>query len=122
MQDTFVQIQTKAYTYQKGTNAKAWILTITRNLSFQAIRQSKKEVSIEVIGEITADYVSDIESTIDLDSFLSVLNEEERQILILHDGAGLKHREIAEIMNLKSDNVRKMYSRLLKKFVKPGRM
>ncbi len=115
MQDTFIQIQTKAYTYQKGTNAKAWILTITRNLSFKALKQYKKEVSLEVTGEIPADYVNKIDSTIDLASLLSTLSEEEKQILILHDGSGLKHREIAGIMNLKDDNVRKMYSRLIKK-------
>ena len=45
----------------------------------------------------------------------SKLNEQERQILMLHAVTGLKHREIAEIMGIPLATVLSKYARSLKK-------
>jgi len=44
---------------------------------------------------------------------LSSLPESLREIVVLHDWQGLKHREIAEIVGTSHDAVRKRYSRAL---------
>ncbi len=46
---------------------------------------------------------------------MRVLNEQERQILILHAVTGLKHREIAEMMGMPLATVLSKYARSLKK-------
>jgi RNA polymerase sigma-70 factor (ECF subfamily) len=43
------------------------------------------------------------------------LSEEERQIVVLHVVGGLKHREIAQMMNLPLGSVLSKYRRTLKK-------
>lgn len=117
MQDTFLRIQTKADTYKKGTNTKAWIMTITRNLSYNAISRRRREISIEDYGDIPAKRTpeDEAESIIDVAKALSILSEEERQILILHDVTGLMHKEIAVMLGFKPGTVRKKYTRLIKK-------
>ena len=49
---------------------------------------------------------------------LSVLPEEEQQIVILHVYAGLSHRQVAEILELTPSATEKKYQRALKKLKK----
>ena len=49
---------------------------------------------------------------------MNVLDFEERQIFILHAATGLKHREIAEILDLPTGTVLSKYSRAVKKMRK----
>ena len=46
---------------------------------------------------------------------MNVLNEDERQIVMLHSMAGMKHREIAEIVDMPVSTVLSKYNRSLKK-------
>lgn len=46
---------------------------------------------------------------------LNILSDEERQIITLHSISGLKHREIADLLNLKLTTVLSKYHRGLKK-------
>ena len=50
-----------------------------------------------------------------LRSLLEVLGQEERQVITLHALAGLKHREIARILDLPLATVLSKYSRGMKK-------
>ena len=50
-----------------------------------------------------------------LTAALSALSEEERQIIMLHVTAGLKHREIAQLLELPLSTVLSKYRRALSK-------
>ena len=50
-----------------------------------------------------------------LSGLLSALNDQERQIITLHALTGLKHREIAALLDLPLPTVLSKYSRALKK-------
>ena len=53
-----------------------------------------------------------------LEAAMSVLDAEERQIVVLHAMTGFKHREIAEILDLPTGTVLSKYNRALKKMRK----
>ena len=50
-----------------------------------------------------------------LQDALNTLDFEERQIVILHSLTGMKHREIAEILDLPTGTVLSKYNRSIKK-------
>ncbi len=119
LQDTFVQIYTYAPNYSCQGKPMAWILRIARNLALMKIRDQKKTEPIEMEDKVESmggeEFTLQIENKMILDIVLHQLEDESRQILILHAVSGLKHREIAEVMNLKLSTVLSKYRRTIKK-------
>ena len=117
-QDTFVRVWENAFQYRAQGTPMAWILTITRNLSRMKLRQSTRQVLLdeEQWSFIPAE-VSDItpEDRHILRSALTILSEEERQIVLLHAVSGLKYRELASLLELPLATVLSKYHRALKK-------
>lgn len=117
-QDTFVKIWENASQYRAQGSPMAWILTITRNLAFTKLRQSARHVELdkETWDAIPADEQAvTAEDRYLLQSALLHLTDEERQIIISHAISGLKHREIAELLELPLATVLSKYHRALKK-------
>ena len=103
LQDTFLTIYEKAATYQPQGKPLAWILTIARNHALMRFRDRKREASFEDAVSDNSLAFSRIERPEErwaVETLLSLLNEEERQIVVLHAVAGLKNREIAAVMKL----------------------
>ena len=50
-----------------------------------------------------------------METFLGILNDEERQIVMLHTVSGLKNREIAALMEIPLNTVLSKYHRAIKK-------
>ena len=118
LQDCFVKIHGAAGDYKSQGKPLAWIFTITRNLCLQLIRDKQKTADIseedweKFIG--TSDHVS-IEDNIVLTEVLKTLDEEDRQIVVLHAVSGMKHREIADFLKIPLSTVLSKYNRSLKK-------
>lgn len=114
-QETYIKIIEKAKDYQGNQKPLAWIYTITRNAAISSIRKNKK---IEEIATFEDDVrLSVEENTIDaqiLKSALSILPEEELQIVLLHN-SGLKHKEIAKLFNKPLSTILSKYNRSLSK-------
>ena len=55
------------------------------------------------------------EDRLTLESLLTVLSDQERQIVVLHALTGLKHRETAALLELPLPTVLSKYSRALNK-------
>ena len=110
----------------KNYNAKgtpmAWILTITKNLSLMKLREKKRYQDLEPQEWDMSFHVDSETGTIEdrhlLEAALNLLNEEERQIILLHAVSGLKHREIAELLDMALATVLSKYHRGLKKLRK----
>lgn len=114
-QEVFVKIWACASQYRPGTNARAWIYTITRNLATSVLRKSLKNSGAEV-PEIPHNDAP-VEDRLALNALLNLLGDEERQIVMLHT-QGMKHREIAGLMQLSLSTVLSKYNRSLKKLKK----
>lgn len=119
MHDAFIKAYTAAVTYKPMGKPMAWILTIVRNLSYNRIRAGKvcEDVS-EYEHFAVADDSESVADSMILEKAMNILEFEERQIVILHALTGLKHREIAEILDVPTGTVLSKYNRALKKMRK----
>ena len=120
MHDAFIKIYSGAVTYRPSGNPMAWILTIVRNLCLNRIRAGKVCEDLSEYDDL-AGSSNDSEDMLDrmvLETAMSVLDAEERQIVVLHAMTGFKHREIAEILDLPTGTVLSKYNRALKKMRK----
>lgn len=113
MQDAFVAVKTHAERYRPQGKPKAWLLTIVRNLAYQRLREKGREGGEE--PELSFDPRGDFERRESVSALLMNLGEQERQIVMLHAVAGLKHREIAQLLQLSLSTILSKYHRALKK-------
>ena len=121
MQETYLKIWTSAASYQSQGKPLAWIFTIARNLCYMRFRDQKRQADIgldDLNGEETGEVCLPLENMTDaivLKSALEILKEDERQIVLLHASAGLKHREIAADLQMPLATVLSKYNRAIKK-------
>jgi len=118
MQDTYLKIRAGAHLYEPRGKPMAWVLTITKNLALMKLRNKaanpcqpmeELENSIDCSGSIH------YEDRAVLDAALQILKDDERQIVLLHALTGLRHREIAKLLEMPLATVLSKYSRSLKK-------
>ena len=117
-QDTFVQVWERAPLYRPQGSPMAWLLTITRNLCKMRLRQSGRQTGLaeEEWDALPAeDNGLSLEDQQILQGALSTLNDQERQVVLLHAVSRLKHREIASLLSLPLPTVLSKYHRALKK-------
>ena len=117
-QDTFVKVWDNAPAYRPLGKPLAWILTIAKNLARMCLRSREK--STQLPPEDWASLAMDVPAVTPEDrqvlkAALSTLSQQEQQILLLHAVSGLKHREIAALLELPLPTVLSKYHRGLKK-------
>lgn len=121
MQETYLKIWTSAAAYRPQGKPLAWMFTIARNLCYMKFRDQKRMADIgldELSGEEAGEVCLPLENMTDaivLKAALDILKEEERQIVLLHTSAGLKHREIAAALQMPLPTVLSKYNRSMKK-------
>lgn len=120
MHDTFVKVYESAHNYISDGKPMAWLLTIAKNLCYTLFRKQARfaDVSDEDIEARFAEDEAPIEDKLAVKQMLSVLDENERQIVSLHAVAGLKHREIASMLDMPLATVLSKYNRAIKKLQK----
>ncbi len=117
-QEVYVKIWQAAADYTPMGKPMAWIFTITRSQALMALRQKNRTTPVApeaweslFSGETDAD----AEDRTVMSAVMDQLEEDERQIVILHAAGGLKHREIATLLGMKLSTVLSRYSRALQK-------
>ncbi|MCI9583505.1 RNA polymerase sigma factor [Clostridiaceae bacterium] len=124
MQETYLKVWISAGSYKSQGKPLAWMFTIARNLCYMKFRDQKHEADIGLsdLSEMeTGEFCPQIEDAADklvLRAALYILGEEERQIVLLHTTAGMKHREIAAALQLPLPTVLSKYNRAMKKLQK----
>ena len=117
-QDAYVRVWESAPSYRPQGSPMAWLLTVARNLARSRLRQSGRQTTLdeEAWNAIPAapPGVSPEDRQV-LQEALARLEPEERQIILLHALSGLKHREIAQLLELPLSTVLSKYHRGLKK-------
>ncbi|MBI9008641.1 MAG: RNA polymerase sigma factor [Tenericutes bacterium] len=121
MQDTYLKFLEKLYDY-KSTNSLAYILTIARNLAINMYNKRKREYKVEDTDIDTFSYEEFIEYKVsnqeEIKEAMSVLNETEKNIFLLHNVEDLPHREIAVILDKPLGTVTWTYQQALRKMRK----
>ena len=121
LQETYLKIWTSAGTYKPQGKPLAWMFTIARNLCYMKFRDQKHAADLgldDLSGEETGELCLPLEHMTDvmvLKTALEILKEDERQIVLLHASAGLKHREIADNLGIPLSTVLSKYNRAMKK-------
>ena len=114
MQETFLKVIQSIDTYRKNGNARAWLLSITRNTAMDILRKKKDSVGMDDVA-VFSKRLDDFSERIIIDEALMSLEQEEREIVVLKVVSGMKFREISEMIGLPLTTVQKRYQRTLKK-------
>nr|WP_314458435.1 RNA polymerase sigma factor [uncultured Clostridium sp.] len=121
LQEVYLKIWTSAKSYKSQGKPLAWMFTIARNLCYMKFREQKHDSDItleDLSGTETGEVCSEIEMAADkmvLLAALSILKEEEREVVLLHTSAGMKHREIAASLKIPLATALSRYNRAMKK-------
>ena len=118
LQEVYIRIFHCSDSYRPEGKPMAWIFAITRNLALMRLREGRRygELPEEAWAQIPAkDSGLSTEDRMVLDAAMQGLTDEERQIVMLHALTGMKHREIAEVMELALPTVLSKYHRAIKK-------
>lgn len=122
MHDTYVRIFSYAGSYKPRGNPIPWILEITKNLAFMALRKKKRSQPIQdelLHNSVSnADFSEQVTDELSVTQAMMTLGQEERQIVTLHAVTGLKHREIAKLLDMPLATVLSKYNRSIKKMKK----
>lgn len=118
VQDTFVQVYKYAKQYKPHGKPMAWIIRIELNLIRRQYRLNSRTTGFDEGIEIVSSAKPVEENVTDnvfLRELLKRLNEEEREVVSLHVISGLKHREIAKLLQKPLSAVLSKYNRAIKK-------
>ena len=118
LQDCCITIYQSAHLYRSSGKPMAWIFTITRNLCLGKLRSASRFSELpEEDWEpyLKANESISMEDRVVLEHCLRDLQDDEREILLLHVFSGMKHREIAEMTGRPLSTVLSKYHRALKK-------
>ncbi len=118
LQETFIRVRLYVDRYSDQGKPLAWMFTIARNLAYMRLRELKKKSfqEFETIQDMIGfSVIQNVEDRIVLEGAFQVLNDEERSIVLLHAVSGMKHKEIASILNKPLSTVLSKYNRAIKK-------
>lgn len=121
MQDTFIRLKEASYTYKPQGKPLAWILRIAKNFSLMDIRKGQKEQITDIEQNeflINKKAELDVDESIVLNAALKTLKDEEREIVFLYLISGMKHREIADMLDKPLGTVLWKYNVALNKLKK----
>ena len=116
VQETYVKIMEKASSYEKGTNARAWVLSIARNLSIDIYRRRSFDCAQQDVEEEETRFdEGSVLFSMEVKRALDTLDDEERQIITMKVYAELKHKMIAKILDITEEACKKKYQRAIAK-------
>ncbi len=117
LQDTYLAVYRSAADYKPKGKPLAWLYTIAKNAARMKRRKRGDHLSLdETLHEDEAfAKIDNTEERLVLETALTQLSEEERQIVLLHALSGLTNREIASLMGLPLNTVLSKHHRSMKK-------
>jgi len=117
MQDTYIKMIKSINSYNNKYNFKTWLITIARNTAIDNYRKTKKEQLVDINESefLFPESKSEVTSEFNANYFLSLLDEEEREVVILYAMEDFKHKEIAQILNKPIGTITWLYNKAMKK-------
>ncbi len=120
VQDTFIKAYKSILKTDSELSFKAWLYRIAANNALQYHRR-KRLISFIPFGDSEKHSTlkttpSHIEDKLMIEEVMLKISPDQRTCLILHFVEGFRYREIADILNIKEDAVRKRIARGSKEF------
>lgn len=123
MQDTYMKAIAKIHTYKRNKNFLRWISSIAHNLAIDYYRNNKQVSNLDILDNedlFPADTPrSDKDSFID--EIMSTLDDEVRQIVLLHIVSEETFINISKIINKPLGTVLWLYNKGIKKLRKEAK-
>lgn len=116
--DVFIHIYQNIHLYKGNGHAKAWILTISRNITYMSLRKTNREYVVDYEISKIDESMNGIHNKLLINTLMLSLHSEEREIIVLHAVEGMTFKDISQIMDLKLSTVLNRYHRSLKKMKK----
>lgn len=116
LQETLMELLRCAHTYKKGTNPRAFILTVARHNALDSVRKRRGNLPIDEAMTVMDEEISDAAPL--AAELLSHLCEDERELILLRIYGELSFSEVAKIMNISVFAAQKRYQRVIKKLKK----
>lgn len=105
LQDIFIKIHLNLDKLQSATKLQSWVFQITRNVIndyYRHTRLDTDELSQDVyIDENEGNYLDSLVSC--LEPFIHKLPETYKDVIMLSEVEGLKHKEVAERLNISTE-------------------
>lgn len=114
VQEAMIKIWKKMDKFEEIDNKEAWVITIVRNLAIDKVRARKKKQTSDINDYF---HISDKSPSPDIkleqkdavkkvSEIMNSLQDTQREIITLRDIEGYTYQEIADIMELKVDQVK----------------
>lgn len=120
MQDTYIKMIKSINSYDNKYRFNTWLATIARNTALDYYRKQKKQYSVDIHEN---EYLFPLERSLQDDEIstnyiLSLLDDEEREVVMLYSLDEYKHKEIAIILNKPIGTITWIYNKAMKKLRK----
>ena len=116
-EDLTQEIFLKLYTSPPGEtvkNERAWVFQMAHNASIDVVRR-RRELSMDNDTPVaTHQELNTLEQHLDLETAISMLPDEYRQVLTLHINAELTFQQIGQVMGLSLSAVYRIYRKAIK--------
>lgn len=111
VQDTYMKALDNLEKYQYGSNFKAWIGKIARNIAINYFNREKKLEHLEIDDPIFNKESNESK----LSYYLSLLEGIEREVVIYHLLLDMKFKDIAQMLEVSTSHAFQIYKKALKK-------
>ncbi len=120
MQDVYLKVLEKIDQYQSKTNFYNWMLMIAKNLALDTYRREQKLIHYDEVDydEVLSSNDETPDQKDEFERLLSVLDEEEKEIVLLRIVDEMKHKDIAKIVDKPLGTVTWLYQQALDKMKK----
>lgn len=116
MQETYTKMVSKIHSYDNKRSFMTWLLSIAKHTALDTVR-NRHDILIDQTDndDLFISSSSSVEKQLESEYFLSLLSQKEKRIVLLKIVGDLKHKEIAELLDIPPGTVRYMYTEALKK-------
>jgi len=120
MQDVYMKMMTSIHMYEKNTNFYNWLLQLTRNHSIDYYRKYKKQIKMDEddFNETFQSHEQRPDEETKFNFMMSILDDEEKMIVLLKIVDQMKHKEIAKLLNKPTGTIQFIYNQAIKKIQK----
>jgi RNA polymerase sigma-70 factor, ECF subfamily len=116
VQSCLVRAIAKEHLWQPGTDLRAWLFTILHNQNVNDVRRSLREGTTVDVEDVALNLTigPNVGASLqlrDLERAISMLPEEQRQVILLVGLEGMRYEEVALVLDIPIGTVRSRLSR-----------
>ena len=116
-QNTYVAVYHNAKNYENRGKAMAWVFTIVKNLCLEKMRKERHEERLPEFSDYSIELSNEmnVDDKLLIEFCLNSLKLDERKVVVLHTISGLKHREVATLLDMPLGTELSLYNRAINK-------